>query len=158
LRVILVWGGGIIFGVLALLYNLPFGWEFQEIIADAISDWWRRVRVNFIPGLIATIVDIFRALANWVERMLYTVDEWMRFRSGDSQGSLWTKALLGLVWFPIAYITRFAFYLLVEPQVNPVKHFPVVTVSHKVIWPMVPQLAEWTGWSIGTVSMIVNGI
>jgi hypothetical protein len=42
--------------------------------------------------------------------------------------------------------------------VNPVKHFPVVTVSHKVIWPMVPQLAEWTGVSTGTVVMVVNGI
>jgi hypothetical protein len=61
----------------------------------------------------------------------------MRFRGGDSQGSLWAKALLGLVWFPIAYVTRFAFYLLLEPQVNPVKHFPVVTVSHKVLLPLV---------------------
>ena len=26
--------------------------------------------------------------------------------------------------------------LLVEPEVNPVKHFPVVTVSHKLILPM----------------------
>ena len=79
-------------------------------------------------------------LANWVERQLYAVDEWLRFRGGDSQGSLAMKAILGLVWFPIAYVFRFVFYLLVEPQINPVKHFPVVTVSHKVIWPMVPQL------------------
>ena len=40
--------------------------------------------------------------------------------------------------------------------VNPVKHFPVVTVSHKVIWPMVPQFAEMTGVSVVTVSMFVN--
>jgi hypothetical protein len=154
----LLWFGLVAFAALVVLYNFPLGWRVEDRIAEAIGDWWRRVRVNFIPGLVGAIVDGFRALANWVERQLYAVDEWMRFRGGDSQGSLWAKALLGLVWFPIAYVTRFVFYLLVEPQVNPVKHFPVVTVSHKVIWPMVPQLAEWTGMTIGQVSMFVNGI
>ena len=48
--------------------------------------------------------------------------------------------------------------MLIEPQVNPVKHFPVVTVSHKVIWPMVPQISAWTGISPWTVGMFVNGV
>ena len=76
-----------------------------------------------------------------------------RFRS-----SFATKAVLGLIWFPIAYIVPVRFYLLVEPQINPVKHFPVVTVSHKVIWPMVPELVEMSGLSVWTVSTFVNGI
>ena len=134
-----IWAG------LTLAYNTPWGWVVQDRIAEAVSDWWRVVRVNLMPGLIATIIDWFTMLANWIERQLYAVDEWLRFRGGDSHGSLALKAVLGLLWFPIAYIFRFVFYLLVEPQVNPVKHFPVVTVSHKVIWPMVPQLAETTG-------------
>ena len=154
----LVWWGWTVFLGLLIAYNTPWGWEFQDRISEAISDWWRRVRTNFLPGFFGAIIDVFRMLANWVERQLYAVDEWMRFRSGDSQSSLALKACLGLVWFPIAYIFRFVFYLLVEPQVNPVKHFPVVTVSHKVIWPMVPQIAEWTGWTIGQVSMVVNGV
>ena len=157
LRHAVEWGWAV-FVVLLGLYNTPQGWLVQDRIAEAISDWWRRVRINLLPGLIGAIIDAFRLLANWVERQLYAVDEWMRFRGGDSQGSLALKAVLGLVWFPVAYLTRFVFYLLVEPQVNPVKHFPVVTVSHKVIWPMLPQLVEWTGWSYGTVSSIINGI
>ncbi len=148
----------VFWGVLTLAYNTPWGWVIQDRIAEVVSDWWRMVRVNLLPGLIATIIDWFKMLANWVERQLYAVDEWLRFRGGDSQSSLAMKALLGLVWFPIAYTFRFVFYLLVEPQINPVKHFPVVTVSHKVIWPMVPQLAEMTGFSMWTVSMVVNGI
>jgi hypothetical protein len=130
-------------------YNTRPGWNMQDQIAEALSDWWRRIRVNFLPGLISAIIDDFRALANWVEGRFYAVDEWMRFRSGDSQGSLVTKAILGLLWFPIAYGARFVFYLLAEPQVNPVKHFPVVTVSHKVLAPlllsMVPALADVVG-------------
>ncbi len=154
----LLWFGWLVFVALVIFYNTPTGWEIQDRIAEAISDWWRVVRVNLIPGLIAVFLDLFRSLANWIERQLYAVDEWMRFRGGDSTSSIWLKAALGIVWFPIAYLTRFVFYLLVEPQVNPVKHFPVVTVSHKVIWPMVPQLAQWTGISPWTMGMIINGI
>jgi hypothetical protein len=129
--------GWLIWAVLTLAYNTPWGWVVQDRVAEAISDWWRVVRVNLLPGLVQTILDWFRMLANWVERKLYAVDEWFRYRGGDSKGSIVTKAILGLVWFPIAYVFRFAFYLLVEPQVNPIKHFPVVTVSHKMLLPLV---------------------
>lgn len=155
---LMLWWSWIVPLALLAAYNHPRGWAIQDRIAEAISDWWRRVRANFLPGIVATLIDWFKMLANWVERQLYAVDEWLRFRGGDSQGSVVLKALLGLIWFPIAYLTRFVFYLLVEPQVNPVKHFPVVTVSHKVIWPMLPTLVQWTGWSYGTVSTIINGI
>ena len=122
---------------LVLAYNTPWGWVVQDRVAESVADGWRVVRVNLIPGLIGWVLDLFRAIANWIERRLYAVDEWLRFRSGDSQGSFVLKAVLGLVWFPFAYVTRFAFYLLLEPQINPVKHFPVVTVSHKVLLPLV---------------------
>ncbi|MFM1902476.1 MAG: hypothetical protein RLZZ440_376, partial [Planctomycetota bacterium] len=32
--------------------------------------------------------------------------------------------------------------LLIEPQLNPIKHFPVVTVSHKLLVPMIPMVAS----------------
>jgi hypothetical protein len=50
------------------------------------------------------------------------------------------KAILGLGWFCVAYLVRIFVNLLIEPQVNPIKHFPVVTVSHKVILPMSKRL------------------
>jgi hypothetical protein len=73
----------------------------------------------------------------YFDRALYAVDEWLRFRSGQGSFSLVSKASLGVVWFFIAYVTRFAVNLLIEPQVNPIKHFPVVTVSHKIVLPTV---------------------
>jgi hypothetical protein len=136
LEFLLRWGW-LSFLLLLAAYNTGPGWAFQDRLAEQLSDWWRVVRVNLLPGLLGWIIDGFRWLANWFERQLYAVDEWMRFRGGDSQGSLFTKAVLGLVWFPVAYVARFAFYLLIEPQVNPIKHFPVVTVSHKVMLPTV---------------------
>jgi hypothetical protein len=151
---LLKWGIWI-WAALTIAYNTPWGWVVQDRVAEAVSDWWRLVRVNLIPGLIATIIDWFKMLANWVERRLYAVDEWLRFRGGDSQSSLAVKALLGLLWFPIAYVFRFAFYLLIEPQVNPVKHFPVVTVSHKVILPLTPAVADAFKVSTGTAAGIL---
>ncbi|AWM37945.1 hypothetical protein [Gemmata obscuriglobus] len=143
------WWGAALFATLTAAHNTPYGWLVQERVAETLADWWRQVRVNLLPGLIETLIDWFRMLANWVERQLYRVDEWVRFRSGDAQGSLALKAALGLLWFPVSYVTRFGFYLLFEPQVNPVKHFPVVTVSHKVLAPllitMIPALSGVVG-------------
>ena len=67
-------------------------------------------------------------------------DEWLRFRVGQGRLTFGAKALLGVGWFFVVYAIRFVVTLLIEPQVNPVKHFPVVTVSHKIILPMSPQL------------------
>jgi hypothetical protein len=134
--------GGVVFGVTAVLANTGWGWVAQERLAARLDDGLRLFRVNLIPGFIGWVIGGFRWLANWIEARLYRVDEWLRFRGGDSSGSLAVKAILGLVWFPIAYVFRFAFYLLLEPQINPVKHFPVVTVSHKVLLPMFPTVAE----------------
>ena len=154
---LLKWGW-VFWVILTFSYNSPWTWVLQDRLAETVSDWWRIVRANLLPGLIGTIVDWFKRLGNWFERQLYAVDEWLRFRGGDSERSFTVKAILGLLWFPLAYLFRFVFYLLVEPQINPVKHFPVVTVSHKVIWPMVPQIAEWTHLSPWTVGMFVNGV
>jgi len=146
---LLRWGGYVL-GAAFLAMNTPWGWSVQERIAESVSDGWRVLRVNLIPGIVAAVLEWFRRLANWVERRLYGVDESLRFRGGDSGGSLARKAILGLFWFPFAYLARFSFYLLIEPQVNPVKHFPVVTVSHKVILPLTPSLASALDVATGT--------
>ncbi len=135
--------GSLVFVLAVGFFNTPWGWLLQERLGERLADWWRVVRVELLPGLLGAILELFRRLANWVERQLYAVDEFLRYRGGDSRGSLVRKAAFGLLWFPVAYVTRFVFYLLFEPQVNPLKHFPVVTVSHKVIWPFLPEFAEF---------------
>ena len=68
-----------------------------------------------------------------IERLLYTVDEWLRFRSGQGRTMLLAKAGLGVGWFFVAYVIRFCVNLLIEPQLNPLKHIPWVSVSHKIM-------------------------
>ena len=41
---------------------------------------------------------------------------------------------------------------------NPVKHFPVVTVSHKVIAPLFPTVADVLNVSEGTAILILAGV
>ena len=45
-----------------------------------------------------------------------------------------------MVWFFASYLVRVYVNLLIEPQVNPIKHFPVVTVAAKIMLPMAPTL------------------
>lgn len=150
--------GGVVFAVGVAALNTGWGRVVQDRLAERVSDAWRAVRLGLLPGVIGAVLDTFARLANWVERRLYAVDEWFRFRAGESSGSVAGKAVLGLVWFPVAYLARFAFYLLIEPQINPVKHFPVVTVSHKVILPMAPSLADALGLSEATAVFLLGCI
>jgi len=71
------------------------------------------------------------------DRVIYRVVEWLRFRKGDSRLSLIGKSVLSLFWFLITYLVRIYINLLIEPTVNPIKHFPVVTVAAKLILPFV---------------------
>lgn len=149
---------GVVFGLAALVVNTPLGRRLEDEAAEALSDAWRVLRVNLIPGLVAWVVWAFRELAGLVERGLYSVDEWFRFREGQPPPSLALKVVLALVWFPIAYLVRFAFMLLLEPQINPVKHFPVVTVSHKLLLPLIGAMSDATGLSKATTTLIIGGI
>jgi hypothetical protein len=138
----------------------PVGRRLESMLADWSSALWRDLSINLIQGLLSWLLWTFQRIASYIERWLYSVDEWLRFREGDSKGSLWLKVVLALIWFPIAYLFRFSFYLLIEPQVNPVKHFPVVTVGHKLILPLTPQLGELIGsnWLAGGIVSGIPGI
>jgi hypothetical protein len=121
------------------------------VVEEAITDWlvgiWRWGLADFIPAVIRFFIDLFKGLLEWVEQGLYVVDEWLRFRSGESRTVLFAKAALSVPWFCVTYVFRFAIFVLIEPQINPVKHFPVVTVAHKVMLAIVPLLTPpVAGW------------
>ena len=122
----------------SLLLNSRIGRNAEDALGDLLAVLWHRVGLRFLTGLFHLVVDAFRTVLENTERLLYTVDEWLRFRAGDSRWSIRVKAVLGTLWFVVAYVVRFCVTLLIEPQVNPIKHFPVVTVSHKLLLPLIP--------------------
>ena len=133
---------GLGFLVAALVLNTRLGVEVEERGLDALIRGWRRVRSDLLPGLVRFVVDLFGQFLEGVERLIYAVDEWLRYRAGQGRASFWSKAVFGLFWFFAAYFVRIYLNLLVEPTVNPLKHFPVVTVAAKMI---LPYVVAWTG-------------
>jgi hypothetical protein len=126
-------GSGLIFLATSLLLTTRAGRDLEEMTVDSVGRTWSWLFSSLLPGLFRLVMETFDRVMEAIERVLYTVDEWLRFRDGQGRGSLAGKAVLGAVWFVIAYVVRFVVTLLIEPQVNPIKHFPVVTVSHKIM-------------------------
>ncbi|MEX2560599.1 MAG: hypothetical protein WD403_11830, partial [Pirellulales bacterium] len=128
--------GLLVFLVVNLLINSRLGRNAEEVVTDWAVRSWDHFRIRILAALVHIIIDFFNRVVDTFDRLLYSVDEWLRFRSGQGRASVLIKSALGLIWFFVTYLLRFCINLLIEPQVNPVKHFPVVTVSHKIIAPL----------------------
>jgi hypothetical protein len=126
----------------AVLLNSRLGRQLQERTVEGVGRAIQQFHLHVIVGLLSWIVDAFRRAMDVVEGTLYAVDESLRFRSDESGIALAVKAVLGAVWSIVEAFTRFCITLLIEPQLNPIKHFPVVTVSHKLLVPMIPMVAS----------------
>jgi len=124
-----------------LILNSPLGTAVEEISTEWVWKTWHQFRGTFVVGAVRFVLWVFRAILEAIERLLYTVDEWLRFKSGEGTVAFVVKAVLGVIWWAVTWLVRVYVNLLLEPQVNPVKHFPVVTVSHKL---MVTKLLVWT--------------
>ncbi len=120
----------------AFLFATERGRTLEEVAIEEIGRALHALVFDVVPGLFRMVIAAFEDLLSWVEKFIYAVDEWLRFRSGESAVALAAKIVLGMFWGVLAYLIRIYVNLLIEPQVNPIKHFPVVTVSHKVIAPL----------------------
>lgn len=126
-----------------LFLNSPLGRYADEWVTDVVARTWHDVRMRIFGAVFQWVADVFHRLMENLERVLYAVDEWLRFRAGDSRLSVAYKAAMSVVWFAVTYVIRIYVTLLVEPQINPIKHFPVVTVSHKIMLPWSIVLTEY---------------
>jgi hypothetical protein len=131
-----------VFVVVALGLNSRLGRRAQQRIADAVVRWGRQLTGRIVPSAIKYLLDMFRELVELLDRGIYRVDEWLRFRSGQSWLTLVIKGTLGTVWALIAYFLRLYINLFIEPEVNPIKHFPVVTVAAKIILPFTQPIVS----------------
>jgi len=118
------------------------GMRFSEAFGDWLTTTWHYLKHELVPGLVAWTLAVFKRLMELAEIALYTVDQWLRFRRGDSLFGVALKGFFGFFWGIIAYLVRLMVNLVVEPQVNPIKHFPVVTVSHKLTIPLTISIAK----------------
>lgn len=144
-------GAAVCFVAALIVLNTRVGRDVEELFVDRSARLWEHVRSDFLPGLFHLILAVFKQFVEGIERILYTVDEWLRFRTGDSRLSLTVKAVLGLVWYVVTYFVRVIINLFVEPTFNPIKHFPVVTVAAKLLVPAIPWILETSNATLAPV-------
>ncbi len=129
--------------IFSLALNSRLGQDTQELSAEWVGNTWYKLRARVVMAVIDWIIDLFRMILNFVERFLYAVDEWLRFHSDESWLSIVAKAVLGVIWSFVSFLIRIYVNLLIEPTLHPVKHFPVVTVAHKIFFPFIEQISVW---------------
>ena len=78
------------------------------------------------------------------------MDDWLRFRDGDSRASLVLRTALGVLWFPVSCLARFYMVVLIEPGFNPIKA-PVSYLAAKV---MLPLSVTLTGFLVGRLAPV----
>jgi hypothetical protein len=123
--------------------NSRLGQDTQELTAEWVGNVWYKLRARVVMAVIDWIIDTFRIVLSFIERFLYAVDEWLRFHSEESWLSIVAKAFLGVLWSFVSFVIRIYVNLLIEPTLHPVKHFPVVTVAHKMFLPMIAVVGEF---------------
>jgi hypothetical protein len=155
------WPGFFVFlGVIAALNSRP-GLGLEDAVSRAMLRSLNWLRAGLFEGLLRLIVQVFKAITDGLEYVLYTVDEWLRFRGGDSKTSMVIRAVVGVVWFPVSYITRLYIVVLIEPGFNPLKA-PISILAAKFVYPILlavlfiprltallePVLPSWVAYAI----------
>lgn len=147
-------GAVCVFATCGFLINSRIGQAVAEAVPQALASFYELLRSGLIPGMFQIIVSAFKHTIDMVEYVLFTVDEWLRFRGGDSRLSLIARTFLGILWFPISYIARFYMVVLIEPGINPIK-LPVSSVAAKFIYPLSGIL---TPLLLGYLAPVVGGV
>jgi hypothetical protein len=145
-----------VFVALSALMNTSVALFIEDALLDWIAPTWRSLTDRVLPGLLRLVTGTFGALMDLVERTIYRVDEWLRFREGDWRGLIVPKAIIGIAWFVVAYIIRLYVTLFIEPELNPVKHFPVITVAHKLLLPFAGDIMNALTTVFSPIALIVG--
>jgi hypothetical protein len=133
------WVSAVVFCTAVFLLNSRAGRAAADVLTDGAASLGQQIRAGLLPGLVRLVVRAFKRSLEALEYLLFTVDEWLRFRAGDSRLSLVLRTLVGVVWFPISYVARFYTVVLIEPCLNPLK-LPLCILAAKFVYPL---LAVW---------------
>lgn len=130
-----VFGMVIVFLAANFVLNSRPGQAVAEALKQGVITFIELLRGGLIPGLVRLTVSIFREIIHLMEYLLAIVDEWLLFRTGQGRAMMVTRTLLGVLWWPISYVSRFYMVVLIEPGINPVK-FPFSSFAAKFIYPL----------------------
>lgn len=135
-----LWLLGLAFALGTLARNTPAGRRFLDNLSTRIGTYLQRLNQALFIGLIQQLLFFFKEVTRRFSQLLHRVDEGLTHHLSERWSSLATKALLAPIWRFSESLIQFYVTVLVEPQVNPVKHFPIVTIGHKVLLPFLPAI------------------
>ncbi len=118
-----------------ILLNTRPGQAATAALAHGLVRFAQMLQAGFLMGLVRLIIHVFKTVIDAVDYVLFRVDEWLRFRSGESRWTMVARTILGAVWYPIAYLTRFYMVVLIEPCINPIK-LPISVLAAKFVYPL----------------------
>jgi hypothetical protein len=142
------WNAILTFVAVNFLLNSRLGHALNEAVVQGALQLFDWLRHDFFLGLYRLTVALFKYLTHLLEYLLFSVDEWLRFRGGESRFSMVVRAVLGVLWFPISYVIRLYTVVLIEPAINPIK-LPLSILAAKFVYPL---LALWGLFEIETMS------
>jgi hypothetical protein len=123
-----------------VVVNSRLGRAASEALLDGLARLWQKIRAGLLMGLLRFTIQIFKQVVMVIDYILIRVDEWLRFRSDDGAFSFVLRTVAGLLWAPVAFLSRFYMVVLIEPMINPVK-MPIAFAAGKVMAPMLIALA-----------------
>ena len=135
-----LWLLGLAFALGTLARNTPAGRRFLDNLSTRIGAYLQRLNQALFIGLIQQLLFFFKEVTRRFSQLLHRVDEGLTHHLSERWTSLATKALLAPIWRFSEGLIQFYVTVLVEPQVNPVKHFPIVTIGHKLLLPFLPAI------------------
>lgn len=147
-------GASSTFLAINFVLNSRPGQEVGEAMLHGLVKFYDLLRAGLLPGLFRLIVTGFKRASQMLEYVLFSVDEWLRFRNGDSRWSMAVRIVGGVLWFPISYVARFYMVVLIEPGINPIK-FPVSSLAAKFLY---PWLALKVGLMVEQLSPIMGPV
>ncbi|EXJ14362.1 hypothetical protein [Imhoffiella purpurea] len=123
-----------------LVHNTPAGRRLLDDLASSSVQILRRLNQALVMGLVKELMQFFKELTRRFQQGLHRIEELLSHHLGESALQLTLKSLMVPAWGLLQSLIKFYVTVLVEPQVNPIKHFPLVTIAHKLMLPFLPVI------------------
>lgn len=126
--------------MMAIFASRPFI-RAEAWVWDVFGEWMHDFGVQSLYRLGTWLAWLGKQVLDWISLIILGITEWLRPKPETSGIALVFKGILAAVFMPVLAFLRFAVIVLLEPQINPIKHFPTVTIGHKFMLVLVVPLA-----------------
>lgn len=126
--------------MMALFASRPFI-RAEAWLWDVFGEWMHDFGVQSLYRLGTWLAWLAKQVLDWISLIILGITEWLRPKPETTGVALVIKGILAAVFMPVLSFLRFAVTVLIEPQINPIKHFPTVTIGHKFMLVLVVPLA-----------------